>query len=162
MKLFYLISLICILHGCGVQQNLNIGSGLEIKDGALQEKVLNVSITSILTDATKIQTMFNAMQSTPASKTHAGVLLDNNIPLSAFQDCDKIVLDLSGLSSLGLNVGGNLILIKGFNTNNFGRAYYLNFMTGTPNEFSVATVILAGGSDGLDLNRLIVEHSGTH
>lgn len=24
MKLFYLISLICILHGCGVQQNLNI------------------------------------------------------------------------------------------------------------------------------------------
>ena len=144
------------------QQNLTIGNGLEIKNGALQEKVLNVSITDILTDATKIQTIFTAMQSTPASKTHTGIFLDNNIPFSAFQDCDKIVLDLSGLSALGLNIGGELIFIKGFNTNNYGRAFYLNYMTGSPDEFSIATVVLASASGGNGLNRLVVEHSGTH
>lgn len=144
------------------QQNLTIGNGLEIKNGALQEKVLTISISDILTDATDIQTIFTAMQSTPTSKTHTGVLLDKDIPLSAFQDCDKIILDLSSLSSLGLDIGGNLIFTKGFNTNNFGRAYYLNFMTGTPSEFSIATVILASGGAGNVLNRLVVEHSGTN
>ena len=146
----------------GYQEDLTIGDGLEIKDGALREKVLNVSITNILTDATKIQTIFTAMQSTPASKTHTGVYLDNDIPLSAFQDCDKIVLDLSGLSALGLNVGGELIFIKGFNTDNYGRAFYLNYMTGYPDEFSIATVVLASASGDNGLRRLVVEHSGTH
>ena len=144
------------------QQNLTIGNGLEIKNGALQEKVLNVSITSILTDATSIQTIFTAMQSEPTSKTHTGVLLDKSIPLSAFQDCDKIILDLSGLSSLGLNVSGELIFTKGFNTNSFGRAFYLVYMTGIPNKFSIATVVLASDSSGYELNRLVVEHSGTN
>ena len=146
----------------GYQEDLTIGDGLEIKDGALREKVLNVSITNILTDATKIQTIFTAMQSTPASKTHTGVYLDNDIPLSAFQDCDKIVLDLSGLSALGLNVGGELIFIKGFNTNNYGRAFYLNYMTGDAGNFSIATIILASSESGNGLNRLVVEHSGTN
>ena len=144
------------------QQNLTIGNGLEIKNGALQEKVLNVSITDILTDATKIQTIFTAMQSTPTSKTHAGVLLNNDIPFSAFQDCDKIVLDLSGLSALGLNVGGELIFIKGFNTDNYGKSFYLNYMTGGAGNFSIATVVLASSESGNGLSRLVVEHSGTN
>ncbi|MDY5292192.1 MAG: hypothetical protein SPH14_10385 [Ligilactobacillus salivarius] len=138
-----------------------IGDGnIEISGGG--EKVLNISITDILTDTTKIQTIFTAMQSYPTSKTHTGVLLDESIPLSAFQDCDKIILDLSGLSSLGLNVGGELIFTKGFNTNNFGRAFYLVYMTGIPDKFSIATVVLASGGDGNVLNRLVVEHSGTN
>ena len=126
------------------------------------EKVLNVSITDILTDATKIQTILTAMQSVATSKTHTGVYLDVNIPFSAFQGCGKIILDLSSLSSLGLDISGELIFIKGLNTNNSGKSFYLNYMTGFPDNFSIVTVVLASASGVSDLDRLVIEHSGTN
>ena len=102
------------------------------------------------------------MQSTPTSKTHTAISLDNLIPLSKFEDCDKIILDLSSLSSLGLEVGGELIFTKGFNTSNYGRAFYLTYMVGTVANFSITNVVLATGYDGTALQTLAVEQSGTN
>lgn len=143
------------------QQNLTVGDGLAIENGALKttSKVLEKSITDIITSQEKISTIFNAMSSEPTSRTHIAISLDNFIPLSEFQNCDKIILDLSSLSSLG--VSGQLVFTKGFNTGSNGRAFYLTYMVGTVTRFSIANVVLATGSDGTALIRLVVEQSGT-
>lgn len=133
------------------------GSVYSIPTGV--ERTLTIPIANILTDATKIQTIFNAMSSDPTSRTHTAISLDNFIPLSEFQNCDKIILDLSSLSSLG--VSGQLVFTKGFNTGSHGRAFYLTYMVGTVTSFSITNVVLATGSDGTALTRLVVEQSGT-
>ena len=127
----------------------------------INSKTLTKSITDVITSQEKIMTIFVAMSNASTRGAHNGVSLDNNIQLSEYQDCDKIILDLSSLSSLGLNVGGNLIFTKGFNTNNYGRAFYLTYMIGGPSDFNIVNVVLAssGGNDYLD--RLVVENSGT-
>ena len=145
----------------GCQEDLTIGDGLAIENGVLKStsKVLEKSITDILTNQEKISTIFNAMASAPTSRTHTAISLDNFIPLSEFQNCDKIILDLSSLSSLGIS--GQLVFTKGFNTGSHGRAFYLTYMVGTVTSFSIANVVLATGSDGTALIRLVVEQSGT-
>lgn len=145
----------------GYQQNLTIGDGLKIENGALKttSNVLEVSVTDILTSQDKILTIFSAMSSNPTSRTHTAISLDNSIPLSEFQNCDKIILDLSSLSSLGIS--GQLVFTKGFNTSSHGRAFYLTYMVGGVTSFSIANVVLATDSDGTALIRLVVEQSGT-
>ena len=141
-----------------VNGNSLLGSGnIEISGGS--SKVLEKSITDIITSQEKILTIFNAMASEPTSRTHTAILLDNPIPLSEFQNCDKIILDLSSLSSSGIS--GQLVFTKGFNTGSNGRAFYLVYMVGRVTSFSIVNVVLATGSDGLTLNRLVVEQSGT-
>lgn len=100
----------------------NDGSGNEATLSDLMPKVLEKSITDILTNQSKILSIFAELATlTPTQRTLI-VELDNPISL-ANSTYEKIIIDLSPLSSMGID--GNLTFSRASNTSSKGISYFL-------------------------------------
>lgn len=135
------------------------GSGNEIKDGALQEKALTISITDILTDNNKIQELFSKMTST--DEQSALIMFDNQISYDTYKDYDTIKLDLSPLSSMG--VSGYYILRNQSHLNSFTAVYSLttvgfSISNNNLDKLVIKNLIIAGNDEvNSPLNKFLLK-----
>ena len=99
----------------------NDGSGNEATLSDLMPKVLEVSITDILTNQSKIFSIFAELITLTDKQKSLIVELDN--PISLDKNYEKIIVDLSPLSSMGID--GNLTFSRASNTSSKGISYFL-------------------------------------
>ena len=99
----------------------NDGSGNETTLSDLMPQVLEVSITDILTNQSKILSIFAELTTMSDKQKSLLVKLDN--PISIDKNYEKIIVDLSPLSSMGIN--GSLTFSSGMDTSSKGKEYFL-------------------------------------
>lgn len=135
----------------------NDGSGTEAMLSELMPKVLEVSITDILTNQSKITTLFSEVFTMTSKQKSLAVKLDN--PISIDKNYEKIIVDLSPLSQLGID--GSITFSRASNTSSKGKAYFLELpIIGISSGDIQKTSIFLNSGDGSSLTDFTVFING--
>ena len=121
-------------------------------------KVLEKSITDILTNQSKIFSIFSELVTVTDKQKSLLVKLDNPISL-ANSTYEKIIVDLSPLSSMGID--GNLTFSRASNTSSKGISYFLEMpgISVADSDIQKSSVFLSC-ADGNSLTDFIVFTNG--
>lgn len=123
----------------------NDGSGNEAMLSDLMPKVLEVSITDILTNQSKILSIFAELSTMATTQKSLIVELDN--PITLDKNYEKIIVDLSPLSSAGID--GNLTFLRASITSSYGKSYFLEmpgYNKSSGNDAQTSSVFLSSSS----------------